>query len=193
MFPELRNMALWVKPDLTISTLLNDNVPCMETRPEPLTEGQMPDAATYDVKKTYGCWRIHSPHSFRSNDNHNQSNRFKVEDYQLYWPEQSEFVRMAARFGATVIPFGACGGNDYAQVIYQGCGTQLVSVECLFGECAEVARTLFLAVSRVSKMFPVEKRGFVGQPEPFQPAFMTYPHPAILIPLLINVRLSLSH
>ncbi|GJV73720.1 hypothetical protein Tco_1493715 [Tanacetum coccineum] len=43
----------------------------------------------------------------------------RVEDYKLYWREQSEFVRMTARFGATVIPFGACGEDDYAQDVHE--------------------------------------------------------------------------
>lgn len=40
----------------------------------------------------------------------------KGEQYQLFWPERSEFVRMAARFGATIIPFGAVGEDDIAEV-----------------------------------------------------------------------------
>lgn len=28
----------------------------------------------------------------------------KGEEYKLFWPEQSEFVRMAARFGAKIVP-----------------------------------------------------------------------------------------
>ncbi|KAI3761877.1 hypothetical protein L1987_52299 [Smallanthus sonchifolius] len=39
------------------------------------------------------------------------------EEYKLFWPEQSEFVRMAARFGAMVIPFGVVGEDDYAQLV----------------------------------------------------------------------------
>ncbi|KAK7826700.1 acyltransferase-like protein [Quercus suber] len=34
-------------------------------------------------------------------------NFIKGEEYKLKWIEQSEFVRMAARFGAKIIPFGA--------------------------------------------------------------------------------------
>ncbi|MBA0831508.1 hypothetical protein Goarm_015973, partial [Gossypium armourianum] len=30
----------------------------------------------------------------------------KGEEYKLFWPDKSEFVRMAARFGAKIIPFG---------------------------------------------------------------------------------------
>eukprot|EP00262_Sarcandra_glabra_P020684 TRINITY_DN8379_c0_g1_i1.p1 TRINITY_DN8379_c0_g1~~TRINITY_DN8379_c0_g1_i1.p1 ORF type:complete len:701 (+),score=98.94 TRINITY_DN8379_c0_g1_i1:35-2104(+) len=36
----------------------------------------------------------------------------KGEKYKLFWPGQSEFVRMAARFGATIVPFGAVGEDD---------------------------------------------------------------------------------
>eukprot|EP01025_Chloroclados_australasicus_P007168 TRINITY_DN12288_c0_g1_i1.p1 TRINITY_DN12288_c0_g1~~TRINITY_DN12288_c0_g1_i1.p1 ORF type:complete len:714 (+),score=35.25 TRINITY_DN12288_c0_g1_i1:137-2278(+) len=32
--------------------------------------------------------------------------------YQLFWPERPEFVRMAARFGATIVPFSAIGVDD---------------------------------------------------------------------------------
>jgi len=32
------------------------------------------------------------------------------------WPEQAEFVRMAARFGAKIVPFGAVGEDDFGEV-----------------------------------------------------------------------------
>ena len=41
---------------------------------------------------------------------------FQGEEYTLFWPERSEFVRMAARFGATIIPFGTVGEDDIGQV-----------------------------------------------------------------------------
>ncbi|KAI4375223.1 hypothetical protein MLD38_013119 [Melastoma candidum] len=41
----------------------------------------------------------------------------KGEQYQLFWPEQSEFVRMAARFGAKIVPFGAVGEDDVGEVV----------------------------------------------------------------------------
>ncbi|KAL2907115.1 hypothetical protein RDABS01_005825 [Bienertia sinuspersici] len=44
----------------------------------------------------------------------------KGEEYQLFWPERSEFVRMAARFGAKIIPFGAVGEDDIFQVVLDG-------------------------------------------------------------------------
>lgn len=38
------------------------------------------------------------------------------EQYKLFWPDRQEFVRMAARFGATIVPFGAIGEDDIAEV-----------------------------------------------------------------------------
>ncbi|KAF1893948.1 hypothetical protein Lal_00003863 [Lupinus albus] len=42
---------------------------------------------------------------------------FKGEEYKLIWPDHPEFVRMAARFGATIVPFGAVGEDDIAKII----------------------------------------------------------------------------
>lgn len=42
---------------------------------------------------------------------------YKGEEYKLFWPNQQEFVRMAARFGATIVPFGAVGEDDITQLI----------------------------------------------------------------------------
>jgi len=41
----------------------------------------------------------------------------KGEQYKLFWPEKAEFVRMAARFEATIIPFGIVGEDDIAEVV----------------------------------------------------------------------------
>lgn len=40
------------------------------------------------------------------------------EEYKVIWPDQPEFVRMAAKFGATIVPFGAVGEDDIARVCY---------------------------------------------------------------------------
>ncbi|XP_004294792.1 PREDICTED: acyltransferase-like protein At1g54570, chloroplastic isoform X1 [Fragaria vesca subsp. vesca] len=42
----------------------------------------------------------------------------KGEAYKLFWPERSEFVRMAARFGAKIVPFGAVGEDDWGDVLF---------------------------------------------------------------------------
>ena len=43
--------------------------------------------------------------------------RRKGENYKLFWPDQSEFVRMAARFGATIVPFAAIGVDDGLEIL----------------------------------------------------------------------------
>lgn len=35
----------------------------------------------------------------------------------MFWPDEPEFVRMAARFGATIVPFGVIGEDDIAEVL----------------------------------------------------------------------------
>ncbi|GAV64222.1 DAGAT domain-containing protein/Abhydrolase_6 domain-containing protein [Cephalotus follicularis] len=41
----------------------------------------------------------------------------KGQEYKLIWPDQPEFVRMAARFGATIVPFGAVGEDDLVDLV----------------------------------------------------------------------------
>ncbi|XP_057764058.1 phytyl ester synthase 1, chloroplastic-like [Salvia miltiorrhiza] len=41
----------------------------------------------------------------------------KGEEYKLFWPEQPEFVRMAARFEATIVPFGVVGEDDLTELV----------------------------------------------------------------------------
>ncbi|KAA8536943.1 hypothetical protein F0562_029421 [Nyssa sinensis] len=41
----------------------------------------------------------------------------KGEKYKLFWPDQPEFVRMAARFGATIVPFGVIGEDDILELV----------------------------------------------------------------------------
>ncbi|XP_050384111.1 phytyl ester synthase 1, chloroplastic [Argentina anserina] len=42
---------------------------------------------------------------------------YKGEKYKLFWPEEPEFVRMAARFGATIVPFAAVGEDDLLELV----------------------------------------------------------------------------
>lgn len=41
-----------------------------------------------------------------------QAYKGRGEEYKLFWPKHPEFVRMAARFGATIVPFGGVGLDD---------------------------------------------------------------------------------
>lgn len=39
------------------------------------------------------------------------------EKYKLFWPERPEFVRMAVRHGATIVPFAAVGAEDGVEIL----------------------------------------------------------------------------
>ncbi|CAH8266852.1 unnamed protein product [Arabidopsis lyrata] len=41
----------------------------------------------------------------------------KGEEYQLFWPEQSEFVRVASKFGAKIVPFGVVGVDNVCEIV----------------------------------------------------------------------------
>ncbi|KAI7745268.1 hypothetical protein M8C21_017330 [Ambrosia artemisiifolia] len=92
-----------------------------------LKENRMPDLATYDVTRLLGAVPVSPSNLYKlfSLKSHvllypggvREALHRKGEEYTLFWPEHSEFVRMAARFGATIIPFGAVGEDDYAQLV----------------------------------------------------------------------------
>lgn len=44
----------------------------------------------------------------------------KGEEYQLFWPEKIDFVRMAAMFDALIVPFAAIGMADSVNMIFDG-------------------------------------------------------------------------
>ncbi|KAF5765901.1 putative alpha/beta hydrolase-1, diacylglycerol acyltransferase [Helianthus annuus] len=92
-----------------------------------LKENGMPNLATYDVTRLMGAVPVSPSNLYKlfSLKSHvllypggvREALHRKGEEYKLFWPEQSEFVRMAARFGGTIIPFGAVGEDDYAQLV----------------------------------------------------------------------------
>ena len=43
--------------------------------------------------------------------------KLKGEAYKLFWPDREEFVRFAARFGATIVPFAAVGCEDSLRLV----------------------------------------------------------------------------
>jgi pimeloyl-ACP methyl ester carboxylesterase len=43
--------------------------------------------------------------------------RKKGQEYQLFWPEKSEFVRMAAKYNAIIVPFAGVGVDDALNVL----------------------------------------------------------------------------
>lgn len=63
---------------------------------------------------------------------------YKGEEYKLFWPEQQEFVRMAARFGATIVPFGAVGEDDIVDLVLDY--NDLMSIPGINNYVRELAR-----------------------------------------------------
>ena len=43
--------------------------------------------------------------------------RKKGQEYQLFWPEKPEFVRMAARYNAVIVPFAGVGVDDSLNIL----------------------------------------------------------------------------
>lgn len=41
----------------------------------------------------------------------------KGEAYTLFWPEEPEFVRIAAKYGAKIVPFGVVGEDDLVELV----------------------------------------------------------------------------
>ncbi|CAI0396863.1 unnamed protein product [Linum tenue] len=91
-------------------------------------EGRMPPLSSFDDFRVMGAVPVSGPVLFKllSSRAHvllypggmREACHRKGEEYQLHWPEQSEFVRMAARFGAKIVPFGVVGEDDYGEVVF---------------------------------------------------------------------------
>ncbi|XP_025605965.1 phytyl ester synthase 2, chloroplastic isoform X1 [Arachis hypogaea] len=89
--------------------------------------GLLPDLASFDSFRVMGAVPVAATNLFKllSSKSHillypggmREALHRKGEEYKLFWPEQSEFVRMAARFGAKIVPFGTVGEDDLAEVV----------------------------------------------------------------------------
>ncbi|CAJ2672376.1 unnamed protein product [Trifolium pratense] len=89
--------------------------------------GRLPEISSFDTFRIMGAVPVAPSNLFKllSSKSHvllypggmREALHRKGEEYKLFWPEQSEFVRMAARFGAKIVPFGAVGEDDLGQVV----------------------------------------------------------------------------
>ncbi|RDX75884.1 Acyltransferase-like protein, chloroplastic, partial [Mucuna pruriens] len=89
---------------------------------------KMPDISSYDKFRIMGAVPVAPTNLFKlfSSKSHvllypggmREALHRKGEEYKLFWPEQSEFVRMAARFGVKIVPFGAVGEDDLGEVVF---------------------------------------------------------------------------
>ncbi|KAF8013085.1 hypothetical protein BT93_I1071 [Corymbia citriodora subsp. variegata] len=91
-------------------------------------KGQMPGPEFYDILRMVGAVPVSGTNLFKllSSKSHvllypggvREALHRKGEEYKLFWPEQSEFVRMAVRFGAKIVPFGSAGEDDFGEVFF---------------------------------------------------------------------------
>ncbi|GER40507.1 esterase/lipase/thioesterase family protein [Striga asiatica] len=92
----------------------------------PLVENENKEFSFSDYMKIYGALPVTPNNLFKllNMNSHvllypggaREALHRKGEEYQLFWPDQPEFVRMAARFGATIVPFGVVGEDDLAEL-----------------------------------------------------------------------------
>ncbi|XP_075659882.1 phytyl ester synthase 1, chloroplastic-like [Castanea sativa] len=85
---------------------------------------------------------------------------YKGEEYKLFWPDQQEFVRMAAKFGATIVPFGAVGEDDIAEMLLDY--NDLIKIPVVNGLIRE-------AISQNTMKVRDETKGEVANPNLFYP------------------------
>lgn len=45
---------------------------------------------------------------------------FRGEEYKLFWPERTDFVRMAAQLDAIIVPVAAIGAAESAAILFDG-------------------------------------------------------------------------
>ncbi|XP_075522831.1 phytyl ester synthase 1, chloroplastic-like isoform X2 [Primulina tabacum] len=92
-----------------------------------LVEGENKELTFIDNLRVYGALPVSPSSLFKlfSTKSHvllypggaREALHRKGEEYKLFWPDQPEFVRMAARFGATIVPFGVVGEDDIAKLV----------------------------------------------------------------------------
>ncbi|XP_071711809.1 phytyl ester synthase 2, chloroplastic-like isoform X2 [Rutidosis leptorrhynchoides] len=82
-----------------------------------LKEGRLPDTSQYDTSRIMGAVPVSATNLFKL---------LKSKSHILLYPggmrealhRKSEFVRMAARFGAKIVPFGVVGEDDIGELVF---------------------------------------------------------------------------
>ncbi|XP_023634180.1 acyltransferase-like protein At3g26840, chloroplastic isoform X2 [Capsella rubella] len=91
------------------------------------TGSKLPDVQLYDLFRIVGAVPVSGMNFYkllRSNAHValypggvREALHRKGEEYKLFWPEHSEFVRIASKFGAKIIPFGVVGEDDVFEMV----------------------------------------------------------------------------
>lgn len=92
-----------------------------------LVEPESREFSFTDVLKLYGASPVGASNLFKLFESKShvllypggarEALHYKGERYKLFWSDQPEFVRMAARFGATIVPFGVVGEDDLTELV----------------------------------------------------------------------------
>lgn len=95
--------------------------------PSLFSEGENKEFSFTDNLRVYGALPVSPSNLFKlfSTKSHvllypggaREALHRKGEEYKLFWSDEPEFVRMAARFGATIVPFGVVGEDDMAELV----------------------------------------------------------------------------
>lgn len=90
-------------------------------------EGELQEPGMSDLYRAFGAVPVSSKAMFKILKNGQslllypggarEALHRKGEAHKLFWPERSEFVRMAARFGCTIVPVSTVGEDDIIDII----------------------------------------------------------------------------
>ncbi|XP_073131070.1 phytyl ester synthase 1, chloroplastic-like [Henckelia pumila] len=90
-------------------------------------EGPLQDTSDYDMFRVFGAIPATASNVFKLLSTKSyvvlypggvrEALHRKGESYKLFWPTEPEFVRMAIRFGATIVPFGVVGSDDVFELV----------------------------------------------------------------------------
>ncbi|KAL1547406.1 hypothetical protein AAHA92_23890 [Salvia divinorum] len=112
----------WIERDIALRGMTH---PTVFTK---LREGRIPPPfSDFDNMRIMGAVPVSATNFYRllSSNSHvllypggmRESLNRKGEEYKLFWPEQPEFVRVAAKFGAKIVPFGVVGEDDIGHLL----------------------------------------------------------------------------
>ncbi|KAG8656016.1 hypothetical protein MANES_04G090600v8 [Manihot esculenta] len=137
-----------------------------------LKEGKLPPMSQFDTFRVMGAVPVSGTlfYNLLSSNAHvllypggvREACHRKGEEYKLFWPEQTEFVRMAARFGAKIVPFGVVGEDDFFEVFFDYDDQMKVPF----------LRDYILEISEQSESVRTEEQGEVGNQDMHLPGIL---------------------
>ncbi|KAK1294129.1 Acyltransferase-like protein [Acorus calamus] len=138
-----------------------------------VSEELMPDSSSFDNARIMGAVPVSATNLYKLLSRKSfvllypggarEALHRKGEEYKLFWPEQSEFVRMSAKFGAKIIPFAVMGEDDVCETsLHEGSDQGYKSTRCEI-EIVKVFTLFYHSRSNLllSTKDPLVKRGYL--------------------------------